>query len=550
MNYFSQKKRWQIASQKSNDIIEQLLINRKIKKEEWTSFLNPDFKSLFDPFKIGGMEKAVTRIEKAIAQKEIIGIFGDYDADGIPGSALLYEFLMKIGLEAYVYIPSREQGYGLNKEGIEVLKKEGATLLITIDLGVRNSAEIEFAKKIGFDVIVLDHHEMAQEKPNCIVIDLKQKNEKYPFTELAATGVVFKFVQAINLKLKKIPENHLKWMLDLVAISTICDMVPLVSENRIFAKFGLIILQKTHRLGLKKLYEKAAIVKENIDTYLVGFQIGPRINAPGRMDHANESFYLLISKDQKEASILAEKLDTINRQRQEELKRVLAEAKEKVYQNGLDKKKLILLEGKNWPQGIVGLVAGRLMEEYSRPVIVCERKEDQLKGSARSIDAYNMVEALEQAKDYLLKYGGHKKAAGLTLELKHLSNLYDKLLEIAESKIKDEDLVPKIKIDLKLKKEDLKLSLFDKIKKLEPFGLGNPRPVFLLAQAQISDVKTVGKNNEHLKFKADNISAIGFGLGEMAKNLNNSHADIVFILDEDNWSTRKLQLKILDLKIA
>ncbi|MCL5407074.1 MAG: single-stranded-DNA-specific exonuclease RecJ [Patescibacteria group bacterium] len=542
-------KRWQIAPQKSNDIIEQLLINRKIKKEDWASFLNPDFESLFDPFRISRMKEAVARIEKAYLKKETIGIFGDYDADGIPGSALLYEFLIKIGFKTYAYIPSREQGYGLNKEGIEVLKKEGATLLITIDLGVRNSAEIEFAKKNGFDVIVLDHHEMAQEKPNCIVIDLKQKNEKYPFTELAATGVVFKFIQAINLRLKKIPENHLKWMLDLVAISTICDMVPLVSENRIFAKFGLIILQKTHRLGLKELYEKAAIAKENIDTYSVGFQIGPRINAPGRMDHANESFYLLISKDQKEASILAGKLDTINRQRQEELKRVLVEAKEKVCQNGLDKKKLILLEGKNWPQGIVGLVAGKLMEEFSRPVIICEQKEGKLKGSARSIDAYNMVEALEQAKDYLLKYGGHKKAAGLSLELKHLSNLYDKLLEIAQLKIKDEDLVPKIKVDLKLKKEDLKLNLFDKIKKFEPFGLGNPRPVFLLEQAKISDVKTVGKNNEHLKFKADNISAIGFGLGEIVKNLNNSQADIVFTLDEDNWSERKLQLKILDLKV-
>ncbi|KKQ18847.1 MAG: Single-stranded-DNA-specific exonuclease [Berkelbacteria bacterium GW2011_GWA1_36_9] len=546
----SRMKKWIISPKKSNDIIEQLLINRKIKKEEWSSFLNPDFSNLFDPFKIGGMKEAVLRIEKAYLKKEVIGIFGDYDADGIPGSALLYQYLTKIGFKTHVYIPRREQGYGLNKEGIEVLKKEGVSLLITIDLGVRNSDEIEYAKKIGINVIILDHHEMAKEKPNCIVVDLKQAGEKYPFTELAATGVVFKFIQAINLKLKKVPTNHLKWMLDLVAISTICDMVPLVSENRIFAKFGLIVLQKTRNLGLKELYKKAEIVVENIDTYTVGFQIGPRINAPGRMDHTNESFYLLISADQKEASVLAEKLDTINRQRQKELQRVLLEAREKVVRKKLDQKKLILVEGENWPQGIVGLVAGKLMEEYSRPVIVCERKEGKLKGSARSISAYNMVEALEQAKDYLLKYGGHKKAAGLSLDLKQWSNLYNKLLEVADVKLSDKDLMPKIKIDLKLKKEDLKLALFDKIKKLEPFGLGNNRPIFQLEQAQITDVKTVGKKKEHLKFKADDISAIGFGMGDLEKTLKNGKADIVFTLDEDNWSIRKLQLKVLDLKVA
>ncbi|MFA6493296.1 MAG: single-stranded-DNA-specific exonuclease RecJ [Patescibacteria group bacterium] len=543
-------KRWLKSPKKSENIIEQILINRRVGKEEWSSFLNPDFNNLFDPFLMKGIKEAVEVVKLAYQNKERIGIFADYDADGIPGAALLSSYLKEIGFEVSVYIPSRDQGYGLSEEGIDVLKKEGASLLIAIDLGIRNKKEVDYAQKNGLKVIILDHHEVGKDLPNCVIVDPKQKGDKYPFRELAATGVVFKFIQAVNQKLPKVNDNYLKWALDLVAISTICDVVPLVSENRIFAKFGLIVLKKTKRLGLKELYKKINITPENIDTYCVGFQIGPRINAPGRMDHANESFYLLISNDQKEASKLAEKLDSINKKRQQELERVLKEARKKVCEKSLEKKKVILVEGKNWPQGIVGLVAGKLMEEFSRPVIVCEENKGNLRGSARSIDAYNMVEALDFAKDYLLKYGGHKKAAGLTLELKHLSNLYDKLLEIAEVKIKDEDLLSKIKIDVCLKKEDLNLSLFDKIKKLEPFGLGNPRPVFLLEKAKITEIKTVGKENRHLKFKADGVSAIGFDLGFLAKDLDDSKIDIVFTLDEDNWSVRKLQLKVLDLKLS
>jgi len=541
-------KKWIVLPQKSDDIIEQILLNRKIKKPDWASFLNPDFEKLFDPFLLKGMKEAVQRIEQAYQQKEIIGIFGDYDADGIPGTALLYEYLIKIGFNVHVYIPSREQGYGLNREGIEVLKKEGVSVLVAIDLGIRNFEEVEEAKKNGLAVIILDHHEVVGKMPRAIILNPKQKGETYPFRELAATGVVFKFIQALNRRLKKVPENYLKWTLDLVAISTICDVVPLVSENRIFAKFGLIVLKKTKNLGLGSLCQQAAISPENIDTYSVGFQIGPRLNAPGRMDHANESFYLLTSKNKKEANVLAEKLDLINRARQNELERVLKEAKTKVSRDGLAKKKIILVEGKNWPPGIVGLVAGKLMEEFARPVIVFEEKEGKLRGSARSIDAYNMVEALDEAKEYLLKYGGHKRAAGLSLELEHLSNLYDKLLEIAESKLKAEDLVPKITIDAKVNLADLSLKFLDEIRKLEPHGLGNPRPVFLLEDVVVSDVRTVGKENNHLKFKAGDLAAIGFDLGEMAKNLvDGSKADLVFTLDEDNWDgRRKVQLKVLD----
>lgn len=543
-------KNWEIYPRRSDDIIEQLLISRKIKRDEWSSFLNPDFNDLFDPFTMKGLKRAVERLEKAIEKNEAVGLFGDYDADGIPGTAILYEYLTKIGVKTEVFIPTREEGYGLSQKGIDVLKSCGIALLITIDLGIRNAKEIKYAKEKGLDVIVLDHHEVVGEKPDCIIVDPKQKGETYPFAELSAAAVVFKFIQGLNQKIKGVSENQLKWYVDLVGISVISDIVPLLSENRIFAKYGLIVLRKTKRLGLRELYSVAQINPHEIDTYTVGFQIGPRLNAPGRMDHANISFSLLTEKNSKKARILAEKLDRINKRRQAELERVLSEAKKEVCRNNLDSKKVIFISNENWPQGIVGLVAGKLMEEFARPVIVCEKKGEELKGSARSIDSYNIVEALDDAKDYLLKYGGHKKAAGLTLEYKHLSNLYDKLLEIAESKLRDEDLRPKIKIDAKLEKRDLTLALFDKIKKFEPFGLSNPRPVFLLEKAQISDIKTVGKEKKHLKFKADGISAIGFGLGDFAHKIDSAQADLVFTLDEDSWDgNRKLQLKILDLKV-
>lgn len=560
-------KRWILLAKKSPDLVVQLLLNRKIKKEHWGSFLKPDFDhDLFDPFLMKNMGEAVKRIERAIKNKEIIGLFGDYDADGLPGTALLYDALRMQGNNVKVYIPSREQGYGLNKEGIDIFKKEGVTLMITVDLGVRNIDEINYASKNQIEAIVIDHHEVGKNLPKCLILDPKEKEDKYPFKELAATGVVFKLLQGLSKKLPKISIAYLKWSLDLVAIATICDIVPLVSENRIFAKWGLIVLQKTKRLGLKELYKKAVIEPENIDTYSVGFQIGPRLNAPGRMNQANESFYLLTTKNHREASELAEKLDKINRRRQAELARVLKEARKKVCLDGLDKKKIILVDGKNWPHGIIGLVAGKLMEEFARPVIVCERREKDLRGSARSIDTYNIIEALDFSKEFLLRYGGHKRAAGLTLELEHLSNLYDKLLEIAESKLKDEDLVPKITIDAKIKIDDINMELLKNIQEFEPFGLGNPRPVFMMEQAEISEMRTVGKEGKHLKMRVGAIDTIGFDLGEWAGKLEDKktcpeprlessarersrRVDLVFTIDEDTWDGRsKIQLKILDLK--
>lgn len=542
-------KKWIVAEKKSDDLIEQLLINRKIKKNDRHSFLSPDFeKDLHDPYLMKDMCRAVDRIAKAISKNEIVGIFGDYDADGIPGLALLYDLFLKLGLNVVPYIPSRNEGYGLNKEGIDFFKKAKVTLMVTVDLGIRSIDQVNYAKRQNIETIILDHHEPGDKIPDCIVVNPKQKGDKYPFRELSGCGVAFKLAQALSAKYKEINSAYLKWLLDLVAISTICDVVPLVDENRVFAKFGLIVLRKTKRIGLLKLYQAADIDPEKIDTYTVGFQIGPRINAPGRMQHANQSFYLLISQDAEEASELAQKLDQINRQRQAELDRVLKEAKTKVLKQCLDQKKVILVSSDGWPHGIIGLVAGKLMEEYSRPVIVCEKRDKDFRGSARSIDAYNIIEALDESKEFLIGYGGHAKAAGLFFEHAQLPFLYDRLLAIAESKLTAADLVPKIKIDAEISQKEINKRLLESLKKLEPFGLGNPRPVFALENAQASNVRTVGKENKHLSFKIDGIKAIAFSMAEHEK-IGDSQADFAFTIDEDTWGGEtKIQLKIVDIK--
>jgi single-stranded-DNA-specific exonuclease len=565
-----QNKQWIVRPKKSNNIIEQLLVNRDITDCE--SFLNPNFEhDIYDPFLLHDMSKSVKRIFQAIKNKEKIGVFADYDVDGVTAGAILTNFFKYLNVDTKIYIPTRDEGYGLNEAGIKNLYDSGCKLVITVDLGITGKKQINYAKKLGLDVIITDHHSFKKSdiSKDAFGIIHSRLSDKYPNKDLSGGGVAWKLVQAMasSPDLSKICndkkiKNIVKWFLDLAAISTVCDMVSLAGENRAIVKFGIKVISKTQNTGLSELIKKASIKTDNISTYTIGFQIGPRLNAPGRLDHALISYFLLTTRDKNEAKKFATKLDDINYQRQKELEQVFKEAKSKIETRKLKNKKIILIEDKNWSEGLIGLVAGRLMEELCRPVIVFREEKGHLKGSARSIESFHILEALDSVSKYLITHGGHARAAGLSLEKKHLSVLYDEILEIAESKLSPRDLVPKIYIDAEINLEDITLKLLRELEKFEPHGLGNPRPVFLAKNITIANKRLIGADNKHIKLgltvnedksgrRTNVYDAIGFDMGYLYDKIKSSErADLVFSLAINSWNnTEKPQIRIMDIKI-
>jgi len=560
------KYRWIIAERKTKDLKLQLLYNRRIIKnfkktkanlEKIDAFLNPNPKKhLFDPFKLSEIKKALQRILKAKKNKEKIGIFADYDADGVPGGVLIYEALEKIGFSPSVYIPSRCEGYGFSKEALNFFEKEKVSLIIVVDAGTRDFEAIEEANKKNIDVLVFDHHEPGDRLPKAYaIVNPKKKGEKYPFRELSGAGVAFKLVQALS-KYFKIDKEFLKWSLDLVAISVIFDMVPLLSENRVFAKYGLLILENTRRIGLKELIKISGLKERKMDAFVVGFILGPRINAPSRMYKGRIAFDLLITKDSKKARKLAEILDKINYERQRETERCILEAKEMVKKRKLFKKKVILVGSEEWPEGLIGLIASKLKDEFGRPVFVFSRGNKKSKGSARSIDGFHLVEILGELDDLILKGGGHSKAAGIELENEKFELFYNRLLELADDKIKNKDLGPTLNIDGEIDFSEISFNLVNIIKKFSPFGIGNPEPLFLSRNVEVLKVRKVGNNSSHLSFilgKNGNIfKGIYFNGGEHFEKIKiHDFLDIVYALRIDEYlGEPRIELKIEDLRTA
>jgi len=537
----------------------QLLYNRGIKKkEEIKEFLEADKIKGHDPFLLKDMERAVDLIIKHIKKGNKIFIYGDYDADGITSTALLYDLFSLFNCEPGVYMPDRiKEGYGLNKKAIDKIKKEGASLIITVDTGIRNKEEVAYAKEKGLDIIVTDHHippEKKKDLPDCLLIDPVMEREKYPYKELAGVGVAYKLATAL-ISRSKLPEKQKEILeerlLDLVAIGTVADCVNLTGENRVLVKRGLKVLNHTKRLGLTELIKSSGL-KGKIDSWNIGFQLAPRINASSRIDHAARAFYLLVSKDKNEASQRALDLNQKNVSRQQITEKVLTEAMEQVKE---EKDKIIIAlspETDPWPEGVIGLVAGRLSNMYYCPALVITRSEGKLKGSGRSIEDFNVVEALEKSKELLDNYGGHPAACGFSLTRENRENFFQEISKYTNHKLKNLELKPRIYIDSELDWREIDEDLLEKQEKMAPFGEGNPKPIFLSRKGEIRDIVRMGRKGEHIKFRINNLWAVSFGKSERWSELKiGDKIDLVYYLEMNEFKgNRSLQLKVVDIKKA
>ncbi|OIP78894.1 MAG: hypothetical protein CO002_01500 [Candidatus Portnoybacteria bacterium CG_4_8_14_3_um_filter_44_10] len=591
-------------------LVLQLLYDRGLDtQEKIDEFFNPDYLGdLHDPFLMLGMKEAVGKILKAIARREKIVVFADYDCDGICGGVILESVLKVLGANlGNIYIPDRHiEGFGLNKKAIEEIKEQGANLIITVDCGITNREEAQLAEELGMEVIITDHHEeVVGKKPETIVVDPHQRGDKYPFRELAGAGVAFKLVQALRQghsaelsrspqgKLSpenglangnKIPDGWEKWLLDLVALATVADMVPLLGENRTIVKYGLVVLAQTKRSGLRALMRAARlnpVLKKkatidaasmdkmvshietgrysfftNLSGHTLGFILGPRINVASSLAHANIAYELLATDMEDEAERIANQLEEINRSKYELIEKIIFDAEEKLKEKPMGK--IIFEASDKWPIGVVRWAAQRLKDKYGRPAFLFNITDGQAKGSIRSIPQFNVVEAMEQCGELLEKFGGHPCSAGCRLAEENLDKFKACLEKIAEEKLKDGDLEPTLDIDYQAQASDVDWRICDLVQGFAPFGQANPSPSFLLSGAEIAGLKTVGNGDKHLKMelklKIDGgekkIGAIGFNHGIKCEELKiNDKVDIVFEFLVNEWNgNRELELKIIDIK--
>lgn len=564
------KKHWSIRKAVTPDVLAQfpemhpvvvqLLVNRGITTQgEIEKFLTPDYQTdSHDPFLFRDMRKAVDRIFEAAEKKHEVVIYGDYDADGVSASSILKETCNIVGIDPHVHLPHREkEGYGMNMPAVKEFIKQKKNLIITCDCGITSVEEITALQNAGIDVIVTDHHSEPEKLPPAFaILNPELKDETYPFKGLVGTGVTFKLAQAVFSEARKrnidVPEGKEKWLLDLVAIATIADFGDLIDENRTFTSFGLLVLEKTRRPGLQALKEYMNGSLSEITTESVGFQLVPRLNAASRMDHANTAFRLLTETDPVKVFALAEELQKLNQERQKVSDRMFLEGKKQI---GADPKdKLLVAIGDGWQTGVVGLVAGKLLHAYNRPVLVIGIQGDEIVGSGRSIEAFDITQALRNAADHLDKFGGHPQACGFTVKQDHLDAFVDSMKKQAK-KITKTSLEPTLDIDAELPLDQVNWELWDDLQKFEPFGEHNPQPVFMCTGVVVESIRSVGKSGQHLQIMVKHNSevirkTIAFGFAtEWLDNLpEGREIDIAFEVSLNEWNgNRELQLKIVDI---
>ncbi len=542
-----------------NPVILQLLYNRHLTtQQQIDEFLLPDYsRDIYNPFLFTQMSKAVERINRAVEQQENILIYSDYDVDGITSAVVLKSGLEKLGAKNIsVYLPDREkEGYGMRPESIQEAVKNKVKLIITCDLGITALSEIELANKLGLDVIVTDHHLPLEQLPPAYAILDPQEDKNYPCKYLAGVGVAFKLVQGL---LQDRAKQHLdfhfeafeKWLLDLVALGTVSDMMILLGENRTIVKYGLIVLNKTNRLGLRVLCEESKITMGAIDTRTIYYQLGPRLNVASRMDHANTALALVLSEDRQGAQKISQDLNRINSERQ---KMVDGAAQKLKADFGPDPKERVMIGyGTDWPVGILGLIAGKLRDEYQRPALAITQQADGLVGSGRSNEQLNLVELFTRLAPLLSRYGGHRRAAGFAIS--DINKLKD-FIAAAETAAKDlmgkEMLPDELLIEAEIDLSDVTWDLQENLEQFAPFGEGNPSPLFLLKNLTIDNFQWLGQNNKHLKLVASGREFIHFCAGDECKNLRiGSKIDVVAEVGVNQWNgTKELQLKIVAIKI-
>lgn len=539
------------------DNILKILINRGLDTAEKVNhFINPSMSDLKDPFLLPDMEKGVERIVEALRENEKMMVYGDYDVDGITAAGLMFLVLNKLGAQISYYLPNRlVEGYGISEDGLAEAVKQGVTLIISVDTGVTAVDEVERARELGIDIIVTDHHEPGPNLPKAVaLINPKLHDEDHGSHELSGVGVAFKVAQALYRRLNQ-PESELEEHLDLVALGTSADIVPLVDENRILTKFGIKQIIRTTKPGLKSLTFVSGLLGKEISTGQVVYVLAPRINAIGRLGNAEKAIRLLTTRDEAVASKIAKFLEEENRRRKSIDEKTLTEALEMIETEvDLKNDRAIVLASKGWHQGVIGIVASRLVEKFYLPTILIAIDGDEGKGSARSIPNFHIYNALNFCSDDLLRFGGHKYAAGLTIKPSKIEIFSRKFKQVALEELTDEDLTPKLKIDAEIDLDDIDEKFIDTIDMFAPFGPANMRPIFLTRNLEaVGTPHVVGKNHLKMKVKKGEkvFDVIGFGFGEHAHQLalRSVAVDLVYVAEMNYFGDQsKIQLRIKDLR--
>ncbi len=557
------------------EIALQLLWNRNLRSQKDIDlFLNPDYsRDVHDPFLFSDMKKAVDRINVSLKENQKILIHGDYDADGVCAATLLHSTLKALGGNPDVFLPNRERdGYGLAMATVETALKNDVKLIITCDCGISNVESVTLAQSNGIDVIITDHHQQPPELPPAFaIIHPKILGETYPCDTLAGGGVAFKLAQGLLREHSKENERlesghkhdaYEKWLLDMVAISSVADMVPLLGETRVLVRYGLVVLGKTQRIGLRRLMKQARVLDEHgnlaknmIEADDIGFRIAPRINAAGRMSDAKKAFDLLICDDQDHAKELASELGSINKARQEKTKELTKIAIDYVEATHTPEDPVIVAFGEDWPGGLMGLIASRLKDKYGKPTFVVSGATGEYTGSGRSMDGFNMYEGMRSIDKLFKKFGGHPQACGFTLEHGIMAEEFKSAISPIAAKQLTESAVPTLAIDSAVALDHINWQLYDFLEKFEPFGMGNPKPCFVASSCEVVSIDAVGKTGKHYRLHLRHNSGvvrktICFNCEESCANIKpGDFIDMVFEVGVNEWNgNRELQLKIVDLK--